>query len=112
MVLAFAGDSTTTSAFAISLLVTRTRNRCSLLVCFALLVASNFFFTLTRSVNPNELSAANACDRTGEFQLEQPRQQTRRTQARPVGDRVQIARFTRRQARQHRIGGGGRAPPP
>src|SRR5580765_1958128 len=68
MVFAFAGDSTTTSAFAI--------------------VAS--FFTLARSVNSDETPAADPRDRPAQFQLEQPRQKFRRRQPRTLGDRVEI----------------------
>src|SRR5215468_9652109 len=71
MVFAFAGDSTTTSAFAID----------------SLLVARRLF-TLTRTVKSHELSAADARHGARQFQLEQTRQQPRRTQSGALRNRV------------------------
>src|SRR6185436_13900806 len=80
MVFAFAGDSTTTSDFAIS----------PLLQPFAI---SPFDLTLARSVNPDESSAADSRHGAVEFQLEQTRQQPRRTQPGSLGNLVEIAGF-------------------
>src|SRR5919108_779186 len=85
MVFAFAGDSTTTSAFAIVL--SRLVARCSLLdaryPATRLLRATRgeprvpsdelgaaFLFTLARTVNPHEPAAAHPHDRALQFQLE------------------------------------------
>src|SRR5438034_5264887 len=82
MVFALAGDSTTTSAFAITLVS-----------------------TLARTVNSHESAAADAGHGTLQFQLEQPRQQTRRAEPRSLGNRVEIARFPWRQTRKNGVRG-------
>src|SRR5437588_3310241 len=87
MVFAFAGDSTTTSAFPI-----------------------RSISTLARSVNPHESSAAHSRDFAAHFELEQTRQQFRRRQPRTLCDRVEIARFTRGQRREHGVERRGRTP--
>src|SRR6185295_19724568 len=99
MVFALAGDSTTTSAFAIS----------------SLNFHAVFLSTLARTVNPDESPAANPRNRSFQLELEQTRQQSRRTQARSLGQRVEIARFSGRQTRKNRVGARrgrvGAAPP-
>src|SRR6476661_5069487 len=98
MVFAFAGDSTTTNAFAIdsstrcSLLVARCSSfatRCSLLVARCSSFATRcsrhvaheqpasrnerHLCTLARTVTPNELSSTDARNGAGQFELEQSR---------------------------------------
>src|SRR5919198_770219 len=90
IVFAFAGDSTTTSAFAIA----------------------TFLFTLARTVNPDESRAADARYCTLQLELEQPRQQARRCEPAARGDVVQIARLPRRQALQDRVMRGAIRPRP
>src|SRR5438034_6555863 len=80
MVFALAGDSTTTSAFAI-----------------------NLVSTLARTVNPHESTAANARNGTLQFQLEQPRQQTRCAEPGTLGNRVEIAWLPWRQTGKNRV---------
>ena len=84
MVFAFAGDSTTTSAFAISCL-----------------------FTLARSVKSHEPAAAGPPHQPLQFQLEQPRQQPRRTSG-PIARQIRPDR-TVRPARQAAPAPGRRA---
>src|SRR6202020_1850780 len=66
--------------------------------------ASISISTLARSVKSDESAAAGAPHETLQFQLGQARQQTRDRQAGSLGDRVHIARFSRRQAGQHGVG--------
>src|SRR5206468_3624943 len=92
MVLAFAGDSTTTSAFAMGP------------IRDWWLVAGHLLFTLTCSVKPDEPSAAGAPDHPLHFQLEKPRQHARWRKAGPLGDDVELALLAGRKRRQHRVG--------
>src|SRR5262249_35737072 len=80
MVFAFAGDSTTTSAFAMA-------------------PSSN----LTRSVKPNESTPAHPRDQPLHFELEEPRQQPRRPQTRSLANQVEIAGLADRQRREHGV---------
>src|SRR5688572_8603393 len=79
MVLAFAGDSTTTSAFAISI------------------------STLARSVNPDVSATACALDEALQLQLEKPRQKALRREAGLFRNCVQIAGFTGGNACEHHV---------
>src|SRR5436305_15334424 len=79
IVRAFAGDSTITSVLAI------------------------LSVTLARLFDAHEAAAAHARHRTGHFELEQPHEQRRRAEARRDSDRVEIARFTGREAIENRV---------
>src|SRR5712692_6629331 len=91
MVFAFAGDSTTTSALAIDLLIPNP---------YAL------HLTVARSSNPHESAAARPRHETSHFEIEEPRQQARCREPGPLRDRVEIARLAGRQRVEHRIGRG------